>query len=149
MSEATGYDVRTIVGIARLPEDAFDRFLREFPIMVETIRGHIVLLEGLNQLAGAEPLTDAQMLEAIHGLRWIDDDKGNVSINISAQDASGGKVRIAEVQANHKTGAFSAKVDFPPASADERAELDPKDASAIGAAEMPKASPTNPISGEA
>jgi len=107
---ASEFDIRSIVGIARIPEDAFPRFLAEFPLVVSSVRAHILMMESLHEAGLVAEPTDAIILEAIAGLRWIDDDKGNVAIRVDAQDAAGSVLNLLKIQGNHKTGEVSVEM---------------------------------------
>lgn len=105
------YPCMTIVDIARIPEEAFERFHAEFPVMVRTVRGLIEMYTVLHAEGAIPSADDAAILEAMKGGLWVDDDLGNVTANVAGKSEDGVETPLFSINANHKTGAYS--VDLP------------------------------------
>ncbi len=108
---ANEYQIRTIVDMARIPEEAVARFCAELPIMLNTARGLIAMMEELHAASMSPPVTDEAIMQAIAGARWVDDDKGNVDISVNAADEDGNRTgELFSIHHNYKTGACNVTV---------------------------------------
>ena len=70
------YPVGTLIDMARIPQEARARFLKELPSMLDNMQPMLTLRDTLGEAFKVNPV-------------WIDDDKGMATVNVSVRNADG------------------------------------------------------------
>lgn len=81
MSPHPTYAIRTVADFLLVPEDRLDECLREFRICVQMARASMDLLNATARGMDIKDLPEGDLF-AFTVFRWIDDDAGNITVNI-------------------------------------------------------------------
>lgn len=98
------YPARTIIEMARIPADAWPRFLAEMPAILAVVAPVVALYDEM-RAAGRE-IPDSAYDALVAKFDWIDDDKGTVDINVVAK-TDGGDVLLSKHHFNIPSAAVS------------------------------------------
>lgn len=74
------YELNTLADLMDLEEDQIDRICAELPSMIKKVKGFRDLMISVGDALGAEVAC-----EAMAPVRWIDDGKKDITINISTE----------------------------------------------------------------
>lgn len=81
------YPVRTVIDMARIPPEAWPRFIAEMPAMLATIAPLVAIYDAMRE-AGTE-IPDEAYMAMLAKLDWVDDDKGTADVTITGHNAEG------------------------------------------------------------
>lgn len=107
--EAPKYKIRNVLDIARLPEEALPRFLKELPELIGMIREvdkfHKASVEGMDAEEAEKALAEVED-HLLENLEWVDDHRTDIEFKMTGKDEQGAEV--LRMHASSKTRDFGA-----------------------------------------